>query len=165
MIDMSKTIEIRIAELFAGDHEYTIVTNGVGSCVVIVLYDALARVGGMAHAILPRSRGELYQKVTRDADGRLFAKYADTAIDLLVLEVEARGASRDNLVAKLVGGAHMFTLLDGDKHGIGFENTEAARTRLTELDIRIETEVIGGTVGRNVYFDCATGVVEIITKV
>lgn len=162
---MSKTIEIRIAELFAGNHEYTIVTNGVGSCVVVVLYDEVSRVGGMAHAILPRARDDQYQNVTRDSEGRLFAKYADRAIDLLLLEVEARGGARENLVAKLVGGAHMFTLLDGDKHGIGYENTEAARARLGELEIRIETEVIGGTVGRNVYFDCATGVVEIITKV
>ncbi len=162
---MSKTIEIRIAELFAGNHEYTIVTNGVGSCVVVVLHDGLARVGGMAHAILPRARDDQYQNTTRDSEGRLFSKYADKAIDILLLEVEARGAKRESLVAKLVGGAHMFTLLDGDKKGIGFENTESARARLLELGIKIETEVIGGTVGRNVYFDCATGVVEIITKV
>ena len=162
---MSKTIEIHIAELFAGDHEYTIVTNGVGSCVVIVLYDALTRVGGMAHAILPRAKGDQYQNIVRDNEGRLFVKYADRAVDILLAEVEARGGVRENLVAKLVGGAHMFTLLDGDKHGIGFENTESAREHLGELGIRIETEVVGGTVGRNVRFDCATGIVEITTKV
>lgn len=162
---MSKTMEIRIAELFVGNHEYTIVTNGVGSCVVIILYDPSARVGGMAHAILPHARNDQYQRVTRDTEGRLFVKYADQAVDMLLLEIEAAGGTRENLIAKLVGGAHMFTLLDGDKHGIGFENTEAARARLDEVGIPVETEVIGGTVGRNVYFDCATGVVEIITKV
>lgn len=159
------TIEIRIAELFAGNHEYTIVTNGVGSCVVIVLYDRSARVGGMAHAILPRASNDQFQRVGRDNEGRLFVKYADAAVDMLLSEIETLGGTRENCVAKLVGGAHMFALLDGDKHGIGYENTEAARARLGELSITIETEVIGGTVGRNVHFDCATGIVEIITKV
>ena len=51
---MSNLIEIRAAELVAGNEDTVIVTNGVGSCIVVVLYDRLVRVGGMAHAILPR---------------------------------------------------------------------------------------------------------------
>ena len=31
----------------------TITTIGLGSCVAIVLYDAAARVGGLAHVLLP----------------------------------------------------------------------------------------------------------------
>jgi chemotaxis protein CheD len=163
---MSKITEIHIAELFAGDESNVIVTNGVGSCIVIVLYDRLARVGGMAHAILPHAK-EFHDGTTlrRDEVGRLFVKYADRAVDLLVDEVTALGASSDHLVAKLVGGAHMFSLLEGDQHGVGWENTESARAQLATHGIEIETEVVGGTVGRNVHFDCASGIVEIVTKV
>ena len=94
-----------------------------------------------------------------------FLKYADRAVDLLLAEVEALGASKEHLVAKLVGGAHMFSLLEGDQHGVGWENTMAARAQLAVHEITIETEVVGGTVGRNVHFDCASGIVEIVTKV
>ncbi len=59
----------------------------------------------------------------------------------------------------------MFALLEGDQHGIGWENTTSARETLARHGIAIETEVVGGTVGRNVRFDCATGIVEITTKV
>lgn len=164
---MSTITEIRIAELFAGNHDHVVVTNGVGSCIVIVLYDRLVRVGGVAHAILPHAKNPHESPIPfeRSSDGKLFVKYADQAVDMLVGEIESLGGVREHLVAKLVGGAHMFALLEGDKHGIGFENTEAARNRLSELGIIIETEVVGGTAGRNVRFDCATGIVEITTKV
>ncbi len=166
-MNMSTTIEIRIAELYVGNESDIIVTNGVGSCIVIVLYDRVARVGGMAHAILPHARdfAREEERSISSRDGRLFVKYADLAVDTLLQEVSASGGDSSRLVAKLVGGAHMFRLLEGDQHGIGWENTNAARERLQFHKIPIETEVVGGTVGRNVRFDCATGVVEITTKV
>lgn len=164
---MSTIIEIRIAELFAGDDRHIIVTSGVGSCIVVVLYDRLLRVGGMAHAILPRKKDGQGSGNYRDRDdvGRMFVKYADQAVDMLLDEIESLGGTSHHIVAKLVGGAHMFALLEGDQHGIGWENTVAARERLKERGITVETEVVGGTVGRNVRFDCATGIVEITTKV
>lgn len=164
---MSTIVQIKIAELFAGNSEYVIVANGVGSCIIIILYDQLARIGGAAHAILPSANDshETVKKFERDGEGKLFVKYADQAVDMLIEEIELLGGSRDHLVAKLVGGAHMFALLEGDQHGIGWKNTEAAREALKKFGIVIETEVIGGTVGRNMHFDCATGIVEIITKV
>ena len=164
---MSNYIEIRVAELVAGNEDTVITTNGVGSCVVIVLYDRLMRVGGMAHAILPRHNPNEFHMGSqrRDGDGKLFVKYADQAVDVLLDELVSLGSSPEHIVAKLVGGAHMFTLLEGDQHGIGFENTESARSELSRRGISVETEVVGGTVGRNVRFDCATGIVEITTKV
>ena len=164
---MSTIVEIRIAELFAGNEEHIILTNGVGSCIVIVLYDRLSRVGGMAHAILPRKKEGTNSTLLheRDDTGRMFVKYADQAVDMLVEEIESIGGTPEHMVAKLVGGAHMFALLEGDQHGIGWENTTSARETLARHGIAIETEVVGGTVGRNVRFDCATGIVEITTKV
>lgn len=162
---MNTIVEIKIGELFVGDSSHVILTNGVGSCVVVVLYDRLSHIGGMAHAILPRTRNTNAPLLPRDTTGKSFVKYADAAVDMLVDEISEQGGSIEHLVAKLVGGAHMFSLLEGDKFGIGYENTESARERLSSHGILIETEVVGGTVGRNVRFDCATGIVEITTKV
>lgn len=162
---MSSIIEIRIAELFVGNESHVITAHGVGSCVVIVLYDRLVRIGGMAHAILPRvNNADAEVGVSGDL-GKRFVKYADLAVDTLIKDIESMGGAREHVVAKLVGGAHMFSLLENDTSGIGWENTESARERLKYHGIPVETEVIGGTVGRNVRMDCATGIVEIITKV
>ncbi len=164
---MSTIIQIKIAELFVGNSDHIITANGVGSCVIIMLYDRLARIGGAAHVILPSASHfhETSKIFERDAEGKRFVKYADQAVDTLIEEIEMLGGSREHTVAKLVGGAHMFALLEGDQHGIGWKNTVAAREELHKLGITIETEVVGGTVGRNIRFDCATGLVEIITKV
>jgi len=162
---MTTTVEIKIAELYVGDSSHVILTNGVGSCIIIVLHDRLKRIGGMAHAILPYAQGVPAPAFGKDEVGRRFVKFANTAVDMLVEEIEIAGGTKEHLVAKLVGGAHMFSLLEGDKFGIGWENTESARKRLQFHGIVIETEVVGGTAGRNVRFDCGTGIVEIITKV
>ena len=162
---MITTVEIKIAELFVGNSSHVIITNGVGSCIIIVLHDRLSHIGGMAHAILPDSHGVIAVTLSKDDIGRRFVKYANSAVDMLIEEIEAAGGVKEHLVAKLVGGAHMFSLLEGDKFGIGWENIESARERLNFHGITIETEVVGGTAGRNVRFDCATGIVEITTKV
>lgn len=166
---MTRVVEVHIAELFVGNEEHTIVTNGVGSCIVILLYDPIMRIGGLAHAILPRkseARHPTIEFAGRSMNaGMRFVKFADEAVDYLVADIESLGGRRSRMIAKLIGGARMFSLLEADKYGIGYHNTEAARERLAALEIRIETEVTGGTVGRNVRFDLATGVAEIITKV
>jgi hypothetical protein len=54
-----------------------ITTTGLGSCVAIALYDAVARVGALAHILLP-DRG-----LARDTGNP--ARFAETAVPALVL--------------------------------------------------------------------------------
>ena len=63
-------------------------------------YDRVARLGGVAHIVLPSSRGAV------DHPG----KYADTAIPAVIAELERRLGirARSRLTAKLAGGASMF---------------------------------------------------------
>ncbi len=165
---MAQVVEIRIAELFAGKSGETILTNGIGSCIVIILHDPLARVGGMSHAILPRQVAQIQgEEVVRgpDALGRYESRYADQSIDMLVKKIEELGGVKERLIAKLVGGADMFFLLEGVDGGVGVANVLAARERLREYHIPIKSEVVGGSVGRNARVDLSTGIVEIVTKV
>ena len=68
----------------------------LGSCVGVVLYDRVARLGGLAHIVLPDSRG------AADHPG----KFADTAIPAMIAEIERQlqAQARGRLVAKLAGG-------------------------------------------------------------
>lgn len=129
----------------------------LGSCVGVILYDRGGRVGGLAHVVLPDSRG------ATDHPG----KYADTAIPGLIADLDraTRGGSAGRLVAKLTGGASMFNL-DGASSSpsstimnIGRVNQEAAEQVLSRLRIPIVARDLGGATGRHVTFDTATGLV------
>lgn len=151
-------------------HENTVLkTTGVGSCVVVTLYDPVKKIGGMAHAMLPSKK--LIEKKTFSKSSKkskktnTSSKYADEAIEILIEKINNLGGSIKNLKAKLIGGSKMFKILSGDNQGIGFKNTEAARKKLLEKGIQIESEDIGGTVGRSVEFNIKNGLVSVSTKI
>jgi chemotaxis protein CheD len=129
----------------------------LGSCVGVVLYDRAARLGGLAHIVLPSARG------TVDHPG----KYADTAIPAMVTELNRQLGSklRARLTAKLVGGANMFQVdasaRENSGLNIGQRNQEAVEQILNELTIPILARDIGGTSGRRLTLDTASGIVTI----
>lgn len=128
----------------------------LGSCVGVILYDRKGRVGGLAHVVLPDSRG------ATDHPG----KYADTAVPALIAEVERRlgGRSDGRLVAKLVGGASMFPGGAPSSNAvlnIGRLNQEAVEAILGARRVPILARDLGGGGGRNLTFDVATGIISI----
>lgn len=149
-------VTVRVAELaVAAGPDVVIQTVGLGSCIAIVLYDSLARVGGMAHVLLPT----LAQ--TRDRSNP--AKVAETAVPALVAAMRAEGAGDPRrYTAKLVGGASMFgSLLAGGGINIGERNAIAARAALAAAGIPVIAEDVGGDHGRSVYFTLTDGRVRI----
>ncbi len=152
-----------MTEAALGTQDTVIATNGVGSCVVVVLYDRVMHYGGMAHALLPHDPNPQIPTPLLLGETRV-SKYADTSVRLLLASLSAQGSKPEHVVAKIVGGAHMFALLSQEVR-IGDENVASTEETLRALGIVIDTEVVGGSVGRNVKFTCGNGVVEITTKV
>lgn len=130
-----------------------IVCLGLGSCVAIILYDPVARIGGVAHVLLPKS------PIKCDNEG----KYADTGTRKLVKEMLNHGVRKERLVAKLVGGAQMFPNLNLAIANIGRENSMIIRNVLRELMIRIVAEDLGGNRGRSAHFNTSDGHVIVKT--
>lgn len=156
-------IDVRMGELAVGCGKTIIKTGGVGSCVVIVLYDKEKKVGGLAHAMLPSKKKSSLAQCAPDPDESV-AKYADEAVRRLAEECEKLGATRSHIVAKLIGGSHMFITIADSEDGIGKRNVEEARNMLTELGITIHGEEVGGTVGRIAELNLENGVVSVETK-
>jgi chemotaxis protein CheD len=129
----------------------TVLRTLLGSCVAIILHDRSSRVGGLAHVMLPDSKGR--------SDGA--GKYADTALPALLDELgKLRGRpGRANLTAVLVGGASMFR--SGGMADIGSQNLEASVRILEGLRIPIVGRDVGGTTGRNVTLETASGIVRV----
>ena len=121
----------------------------LGSCVGIAVYDPQHKVGGLAHSILP--------EVT--AESTELGKFADQAVDNLIVQLLSNGANKQRLVAKLVGGATMFG--SETRNGLGDRNVESARQRLEQNDIPVLAVALGGTKGRKMMFDPATGATRV----
>ena len=133
-------IVIGIGEHYTGSHVMTSI--GLGSCVGLIIHDVHNGIGSLAHVMLPKSRGKT---------GERPGKFADTAVDLLIDELESAGSDRSSLVVKLVGGASMLQNLSKSLN-IGERNVIALKTLLTERNISIVNEDLGGSVGRTVTY-------------
>ncbi|MFI5234150.1 MAG: chemotaxis protein CheD [Gemmatimonadales bacterium] len=148
---------VKVAQLRVGEAASELVTLGLGSCVAIILHDAVAKVGGMAHVLLP-SRS----LATRGVDNP--AKFPETAVPALLEEMRRLGAEPRRMTARLVGGASMFVSLSPTGAvQMGERNIVATRQALGALGIPIIAEATGGGIGRSVRFRVADGVVIVRT--
>ena len=146
-----------VGMIVVGIGEYAVVKGdtpismvGLGSCVGIVLYDKIKKIYGMSHVMLP----EMDDKNDR------IGKYADTAIPALIDEMVKKGADRNNIRAKIAGGANIFTFEDNQLQ-IGHRNIEAIRNILKQYNIPIDGEDVGGNLGRTIIFhpeDCTLSI-------
>lgn len=123
----------------------------LGSCLGVVLYDRRWKVAAMAHIVLPESRGQKEH----------LGKFADTAIPEMIRRLGSLlGDQPLKLTAKMAGGANMFAL-NGAAASIGQQNASAVEKLLEERRILIVGRHLGGTQGRRMALDVATGIVTI----
>lgn len=144
---------VGIAEFKVARSPDRLIAYGLGSCVGVALYDPSRKIGGLSHFMLPTSR--LHAEVL--APG----KYADTSIETLLEELLKEGVPPGGLLAKLVGGANMFSGIVQSAFPVGARNVAAAREKLAEKKIPILAEEVGGGQGRTMVFSLEDGKVEI----
>jgi chemotaxis protein CheD len=130
---------------------HVLVSLGLGSCIGLALLDRKMGIAGLAHVVLPQSQGD------GDANPR---KYADVAVPELVSEMEAAGARKVRLEAVLVGGASMFAVSAASLE-VGQRNEAAVREQLAGMRIPVRAEATGGSRGRTIRVEVATGAVTI----
>ncbi len=152
---MDIMIKVGMADLNTAIYPNALTTLGLGSCVGVVLYDPVKKIGGMAHVMLPDS--------TKIRNNENKAKFADTAIDLLLSNMLKLGASKERLIAKMAGGAQMFVLkTELDFMNVGKRNVEASKQKLKELSIPLKAEDTGLNYGRTIEFYTENG--ELVIK-
>jgi len=154
---MPKTIRVGIADLQTTTEPNVLMTLGLGSCVGICLWDRSSKVAGLSHIMLPNSLDS-----RRDIN---LMKYADTAVDVILKDMADLGARRSRIVAKIAGGAHMFSTIDSNNNApkIGDLNVDAVKGKLTESKINIIAEDTGSDYGRTVEFHSTDGKVFVKT--
>ena len=147
---MSNINKVGMADLNICQAPDGITTLGLGSCVGIALRDPSKPYGGLAHIMLPDS--------TAIKNNSNIPKFADTGIEELVRQMVEKGCSKNRLVAKIAGGAQMFSFQGNDTMmRVGDRNVEAVKKKLAELKIPILAQETGDSYGRTVIFYPETG--------
>lgn len=143
-------IKVGMADLKIAKAPDNLMTSGLGSCIGICLWDSVTKIAGLAHIMLPDSTQ------ARNSDNK--AKFADTAMPILIKEMINIGASKSRIVAKIAGGAQMFSFPgSSDVMRIGERNAEAVVEILKKEQIRLLARETGGNFGRTIELDSSTG--------
>lgn len=142
---MSKTVSVGIADLKTVRAPDILVTFALGSCVGICLFDPVVKAAGLSHILLPSS--------AQIPGSNTPMKFADTAIPMLVKEMERLGARPSQLKAKIAGGAQMFaSMSNASIANVGERNVQAVKQTLARMRIPIVVEDVGSNYGRTLYF-------------
>ena len=120
-----------------------LIAYGLGSCIAV--WDPRARVGGLAHFMLPSGPANSSSPV----------KFIDTGLDTFLRALEAQGAVLNRSTLKAAGAAAMLTV--GGGLAIGKRNEEMMQTSLTERGLNLTAASLGGNVGRTVQLEVADG--------
>ena len=144
----SAVIKVKMAGIDFGKAPSSLETL-LGSCVGIAVWDRVTKLGGLAHVVLPDSRGAT----------SLPGKFADTAVVELKKQLLAKGAHPSKLTAKIAGGSTMFG--KRSDRDVGEKNHQAVLQHLRTHGIPVVAEDIGGEKGRMIRFSLEDGSVEV----
>jgi|GEM_PF-1180851 len=111
----------------------------LGSCVAVMLYDNVLKIKGMNHFLLPGAM-----------EKGMSLRYGLNAMEMMMNEMYKLGVQKENLVAKIAGGA---TIFQNFKDKIGERNVEFARMFCLKEKIQVLSEHVFGNHGRAVVLD------------
>jgi chemotaxis protein CheD len=147
---------IGVADMAVSNREEeTLITYSLGSCIAVIIFDPVVKVGGMLHFMLPES------SIDPDNGRKKPAMFADTGIPSLFKQSYQLGATKRNLIVKMAGGSQIM-----DENGvfnIGKRNCLMVRKIFWKNDVMIAGEHVGGNVNRTVRLEMLTG--RVILKV
>ncbi len=147
---MKKVIRVGMSDYQICQPPQCISTLGLGSCIGVVFYDTSTKICGMAHVMLPNS------KAITGCENR--KKFVDTCLEDMHRELLNLGANKRFLVAKMAGGARMFSYgTKSELFNIGEKNIRATREYCERIKIPIIAEDTGSTYGRTIEFDPESG--------
>lgn len=140
--------------LFPGQYvvyrEPCLVTTILGSCVAIVLFDPVRRIGAVNHYLLPEPT---------TAAGEASLRYGSVSFAQMLHSMQEAGADLQRLQAKIYGGARVLDNLNLGE-SIGKQNIDFATRVLAAHRIPVSGQETGGTAGRKIIFNTTDFSVE-----
>ena len=88
-------------------------------------------------------------------------RYGSIAVPELIRLLNGLGSDPNTVEAKIFGGACVLEALKSQHRRLGVKNVATARTLLSEFQVPVSAEDVGGSSGRKVIFDLRDGSVWI----
>jgi chemotaxis protein CheD len=139
-------------ELFMSETPVKVKTV-LGSCVAIVMRAPRRGLAAISHCMLPEAADT--GRVLSRAEA---LRYVDATVEIMLRGFSTRGIGCAELEIKLFGGAQQVA---AGAYRIGSKNVEAARTALARHGLSVTECVTGGSQGRVIEVDTATGLVMV----
>ncbi len=136
--------------------EEILVTYSLGSCIGVVIYDPIVKVGGLLHYMLPDSTIDSAKAKKNPY------MFCDKGIPGLFKESYSKGATKKNIRIYVFGGAQV--LDQANFFNIGKRNYSALRKMFFKNNVVITYEDVGGSVNRTVRLKISTGDIYIKTS-
>ena len=134
----------------------SLITYSLGSCIGLVIYDPVARVGGILHYMLPESSIDAEKAAARPY------MFADSGIPRLFKTAYTLGAVKHRMKVYVAGGAEIL-----DQSGffnIGKRNYMALKKMFLKNNVMIDKQDVGGTTNRTVRLEIGTGDIYVKTS-
>jgi chemotaxis protein CheD len=138
----------------ANVHE-TIITYALGSCLGVVVYDPVARVGGLLHAMLPFSKKDPQKAKIKPA------MFIDTGFSMLMNDFYNLGAEKERMKIFVAGGASMHSDPRDDYFKIGERNFTTLRKLFWKNGFMIDYKDVGDSKSRTMSLRLSDGMVII----
>ena len=151
MINDNKQHYLFPCMIFCSREEFQ-VTTVLGSCISVCLYDPVTKIGGINHYMLALWNGI----------GLESPKYGNIAITKLLEKMLELGSRKNNLHAKVFGGAKVLEATQNSSINVGERNIEIAMDMLSEEHIPVVASSMGDLFGLKIIFNTVTG--EILMK-
>lgn len=149
------TVVVPLGELrVSSEPSEQLVTYALGSCLGVAVYDPAVQVGGLLHAMLPRTD---IDPVKAEAQPSLFV---ESGIPALFRACYACGARKERLIVRIAGAA--LVNCDGDDHfEIGKRNLLMARQLFWHNSVFVRGQDVGGSESRTMSLHVGSGEVVI----
>lgn len=148
---------LKTGELCFGLEDDTLTTDGVGSCVVICMWDPIRRVGAMAH--LFKEVGDAFEPLCQRSAGAC----PERAVPYLLTRLMSTGTLSRDVTVRLVGAGNMFTgIAEGSAMDVGQGILRHTLVAIDRAGLTLSSKSVGGLFGRSVQFFVKTGRIQIV---
>jgi len=127
----------------------TVVTTILGSCVSVCMHDARRRIAAINHFLLPVGGST--------SPAAQAGRYGDWVSEELLTRMLQEGSRRQDVEAKVFGGACVLGAPDREGIHLGYRNVEAALAFLDRQGITVRSRDTGGARGRKLIYHTDTG--------
>jgi chemotaxis protein CheD len=147
---------VAVGDMKIGRNSDTIVTHALGSCLGLMVYDPVQKIGGLLHAMLPLSK---INPAKAEANPFMFV---DTGVPALFKALYEIGGQKSRMIIKAAGCGN--PLGKNEMFKSGERNYTVLKKLLWKNNILLETEDVGGTACRTIHFDIDTGQTEVASN-